>query len=495
MVDHATALASNGSRGSSGPSLTSEQLAFLGSRYALAPGLDDLGGSAYIGRGMASFQDESGGFGEVGFIQSMLRDLGATDNAGRPIEIDGKFWSKSEQASVRMQQQLGIEPANGKWDADGLQRLMMVHSFAQSNPALAASMLGQEAPLAQNAYQRAVSPAAQFAPGLRFNPMTGSLQYTTPTFAGAGPGGAPTAQPQFGAPQNFRPVMLPNGQMIMAAAPEANDGGPPVLESLAGARLNQTHPEWASKIRDSRAFRATQERLETHSTLYNKLRDRVRGEPADYVRQADGKLARQGRLDFGEPEAVEPGPIQAGLGRSKLVNRVRDAVTGDPKGEYIRQTDGTLVKQYGLDFKAKPEPAVVPHQGKLEFGTEEHAGEKVLEATSELAAVGKYGKYIKGASKVVVPLAVGLDAIDLGSSIQKDADRHDGSHIETKKAVGRIAGGWGGAILGGAVAGAAAGAVLGAGVGAVPGFIIGAAGAALFGWMGSKAGEKVAEAV
>jgi hypothetical protein len=121
MVDHATALASNGSRGSSGPSLTSEQLAFLGSRYSVAPGLDDLGGSGFIGRGMASFEDESGGFGEVGFIQSMLHDLGATDDAGRPLEIDGKFWSKSDKRASGCSRGSGssLRTASGTRKASG----------------------------------------------------------------------------------------------------------------------------------------------------------------------------------------------------------------------------------------------------------------------------------------------------------------------------------------------------------------------------------------
>jgi hypothetical protein len=441
MVDTATVIATGPSRiASAQPTLTAEQLAFLGDRYSLAPNLANLTGSAFIGRGMASFPGESGAFGEVGLLQTMLRDLGATDSAGQPLDVDGKFWTKTEQASIGMQQSLGIQPANGKWDCAGLQKLMQVHGLAQSNPGLAASLLGQESPLAQNALRRAASPNAQFAPGLRINPATGALQYTVPSTSARA------------APQNGHPIL----------------GG---LEGVAGARIAVQHPEWSAGLR---------ERLENNSTLYNRVQDRVTGAgPADYIRQSDGTLVRQGRLDLdAPPAAAEPGFAETQLAKSKIYNRVKDRVTGDPAGDYIRQADGTLAKQYNLDFDAKvPEP----HQVQLDLGAPEaKTGGKTLEALGEAA---RDSKVLKGVGRVAVPVAIAADAFDLGSSIRADADRADGSHLETKKAVGRIAGGWGGAL---------AGAVIGQALIPIP--VVGAViGSVACGIGGSSVGEWLAK--
>ncbi len=72
----------------------------------------------------------------------------------------------------------------------------------------------------------------------------------------------------------------------------------------------------------------------------------------------------------------------------------------------------------------------------------------------------------RGASKALVPVAIGLDVVNLTNAYQKD-----GFGKEFRKTAGEVAGGWGGA-----AAGAAAGAALGSvvpGVGTVAGGIIG----------------------
>jgi hypothetical protein len=108
----------------------------------------------------------------------------------------------------------------------------------------------------------------------------------------------------------------------------------------------------------------------------------------------------------------------------------------------------------------------------------ERSGGRVLEVAGEAGS-----KALRGLGKIAVPLALTVDAIDLGSSIKADADRSDGSHIETKKAVGRIGGGWGGA-----AAGAVAGQLLIPipVVGAVVGGIAGGIGGSMFGEWAAK---------
>ena len=79
----------------------------------------------------------------------------------------------------------------------------------------------------------------------------------------------------------------------------------------------------------------------------------------------------------------------------------------------------------------------------------------------------------------LVGLGIGLDALDLGRSIRADQARADGQTTETRKSVGRIAGGWGGA-LAGAKAGVSLpvgnpilGMVVGSVVGGISGHIVG----------------------
>jgi hypothetical protein len=110
---------------------------------------------------------------------------------------------------------------------------------------------------------------------------------------------------------------------------------------------------------------------------------------------------------------------------------------------------------------------------------------KVASAAGDLASTGA-----RVLGKVAVPLGLAVDAIDIGSAIERDAQRADGKRSETTKAVGRAAGGWGGAAAG-AAAGAAVGSfvpVVGTAIGAIVGGVLGGLG-------GSQAGEAVAESV
>ena len=81
-------------------------------------------------------------------------------------------------------------------------------------------------------------------------------------------------------------------------------------------------------------------------------------------------------------------------------------------------------------------------------------------------------KGVKGAEKLLAPLAIGLDGYDLYSSYQADKGAGNKNYDETKKATGRVAGGWGGA-LGGAALGMAVGGPIGALICGVGGGLLG----------------------
>lgn len=110
---------------------------------------------------------------------------------------------------------------------------------------------------------------------------------------------------------------------------------------------------------------------------------------------------------------------------------------------------------------------------------------KLTAAAGDVASTGA-----RVLGKVAVPLGLAVDALDIGSAVERDAQRADGKRSETTKAVGRAAGGWGGAAAG-AAAGAALGSVVpvvGTAVGALVGGVLG-------GFGGSQAGEAVAESI
>lgn len=93
---------------------------------------------------------------------------------------------------------------------------------------------------------------------------------------------------------------------------------------------------------------------------------------------------------------------------------------------------------------------------------------------------------VKVLGRGLVAVGATLDIMDISRSVAADKARGDGEKIETKKAIGRVAGGWGGAI-GGAAAGAAAVALLPFG-GPIAGMVIGS----IVGGIGGHiAGEKV----
>lgn len=100
-------------------------------------------------------------------------------------------------------------------------------------------------------------------------------------------------------------------------------------------------------------------------------------------------------------------------------------------------------------------------------------------------------KAAKHLGKPLVVVGVAADVIDLKRSYDADQQRGDGQLTETKRAVGRVAGGWGGAAAG-AATGAAIGSIvpgLGTAVGGLIGGVVGGVGGSIG---GSKLGEWVA---
>jgi hypothetical protein len=466
-----------------------------------------------------------------------------------------------------MQQQLGIVPANGKWDANALQHLIAVHTLAQTNPALAATMLGQEAPLMQNALQRAASPDAQFSAGYRFNPTLGRLEYTAPSSALAAGAAAAlyaqTGQFQGAMPQNLRPMMMPDGRIMMVAGGQTDDDGHPIhamLDGLGGARIAGNHPEWAERIRGSKTFQAAQER---YGKAYDAANERLAPwKDAANERLGPWKDAAQERLApwkeanakllarfrrGAAPAAVDPNAGEIGAARDTIKNKfadykaeelerlnktglapdVAEKRAGRLAGERIDQeladfdgkpfvSKGDAIKNKFADYKAEElerlnKTGLAPDVAEARAGrlageridqelanfhvntaattgkevegaarglanAEKTGGRGALEAIGEAAAGSKV---LKGIGKVAVPLAIAADVLDFGASVKADADRGDGSHIETKKAFGRIGGGWGGALAGAAIGQAVIPIPV---VGAVIGGIAG-------GFLGSSAGE------
>ncbi len=109
------------------------------------------------------------------------------------------------------------------------------------------------------------------------------------------------------------------------------------------------------------------------------------------------------------------------------------------------------------------------------------------EALAENGAVRGTGRALETAGKVMLPIAIAGDAIELGQAFHADGNKIG---TETGRAASGIAGGWGGAIVGAEV-GAAAGSfvpVVGTAIGGIIGGAIG-------GFGGDKLGRKVFDAI
>lgn len=108
-------------------------------------------------------------------------------------------------------------------------------------------------------------------------------------------------------------------------------------------------------------------------------------------------------------------------------------------------------------------------------------------SSAPTARAGQALKSAKLLGRGLVGLGAFLDVRDISKSMSADKARADGKRTETKKAVGRVAGGWGGA-LAGAKVGAQYGTALPFG-GPVAGMVIGSI---VGGISGHIAGEKLA---
>ena len=107
-------------------------------------------------------------------------------------------------------------------------------------------------------------------------------------------------------------------------------------------------------------------------------------------------------------------------------------------------------------------------------------------------AAQKTAKVIKGANKVLIPVAIAMDAVQGGMAIADDYDY--GTTRNTVETSASIAGGWGGG-FGGAAGGASIGTAIFPGIGTIVGGIVGGIAGAMSGSVGAqKAVEAIGDA-
>ena len=176
-------------------------------------------------------------------------------------------------------------------------------------------------------------------------------------------------------------------------------------------------------------------------------------------------------------------PLRAGQNIIEMVQNPRTGVWEVPRNP----NPNALVPRQPLPRTARPAlPA--PATGNAVTRTLAQSGDDVVRGATTSAAGGS--RALAAARAIGRPLVVvGLvaDTIDISSSYARDTQRADGNYSETKRAVGRSAGGWTGAAAGaatGALIGSAV-PVVGTAVGAVVGGVVGALGGSAVGdWLG-----------
>lgn len=181
-------------------------------------------------------------------------------------------------------------------------------------------------------------------------------------------------------------------------------------------------------------------------------------------------------------------------GRGRLKVEVFDPPQGDTRLKVTDATQGRVSKKTGKPVgkpiiridrghKGAPHPHVnVENMPRSVKALERLNHTRIPEVPTGVLRVAKHG------GKALLVVGAVADVIDLKQSYAADQRRGDGEMTETKRAVGRVAGGWGGAAAG-AAAGAAIGSVVpvvGTAVGAVVGGIAGSVG-------GSWIGESIAD--
>lgn len=173
----------------------------------------------------------------------------------------------------------------------------------------------------------------------------------------------------------------------------------------------------------------------------------------------------------------EPSPVaQAAIQTGAVVNSMRDKLLGARLKAPVR---------LGKGERDVFEAPVRVHAGMDGVSNAlAHVDAKNIKAPESTAGKALLGA--KSLGKVLIGVGAALDVMDIGRSINRDRVRGDGKMTETKKAGGRIAGGWGGAIAGAKI-GAKVGAVLPFG-GPVAGMVVGSL---VGGISGHIAGDKL----
>jgi hypothetical protein len=182
-----------------------------------------------------------------------------------------------------------------------------------------------------------------------------------------------------------------------------------------------------------------------------------------------GQVQRGLRVDVFEKAQGATRAKVTDLSQGRLKN-------GRPVGKPIVRVDKPhgKVNFHHLNVENLPKPL----KGLEQFN---HA--KIPQVPTGALKVAKHG------GKALIVVGAVADVIDIKQSHALDKARGDANYSETKKAVGRTAGGWSGAV-GGAAGGAAIGTAIFPGVGTAVGGIIGGiagsiGGSAVGNWLGS----------
>jgi hypothetical protein len=176
------------------------------------------------------------------------------------------------------------------------------------------------------------------------------------------------------------------------------------------------------------------------------------------------------------PPAV-PVPFLLTLELSNLVRSIAEGIDA-LLASLIGLAAGVI--SVGMFFSQNWRRAVLTSVLTIKHGLPRHV---FLRITQEGASFSKWFRHLSRGAKWLGPIAIAVDIYDLGSSIHKDHKAGHGFGPETKKAIGRVGGGWSGAAVGALV-----GSWIMPGFGTIIGAVIGGIGGSLLGeWIGEQA--------
>lgn len=176
-----------------------------------------------------------------------------------------------------------------------------------------------------------------------------------------------------------------------------------------------------------------------------------------------------------EADKVLPQRYRLEPERGSTVTGIRDTKAGKVRGVPPKPVGDAVIR-----FDEPHKNTNNPHINIESLG---EADPHIRISPRTLAAVGKTARFLEGANRFLLPVAIGLDVARLGLAIRAD----QGFGRNTFRTAASIAGGWAGGFAG-ALAGAKAGALLGGVIGSFIPVLGTAAGAAIGGLLGGIVG-------